>query len=177
MKIIEFFKKDIVKTILSYIFIIAIVILIRVFVFDPVRVDGSSMDTTLKNGEIMILNKIYYRKNDVKRFDIVVVDEGDKNIIKRVIGLPGETIEYRDNKLYINGRQINDPYPSTETDDFYITDIGLEKIPSDSYFVMGDNRANSLDSRSNEISVVKKDIIVGRAKLIIWPFNKFGNVK
>ena len=93
MKIIEFFKKDIVKTILSYIFIIAIVILIRVFVFDPVRVDGSSMDTTLKNGEIMILNKIYYRKNDVKRFDIVVVDEGDKNIIKRVIGLPGETIE------------------------------------------------------------------------------------
>lgn len=176
-KIVEIFKKDIVKTILSYVFIVVIVVLIRIFIFDPVRVDGASMDTTLKNGEIMILNKIYYRKNDIKRFDIVVVDEGDKNIIKRVIGLPGEKIEYRDNKLYINDEILDDPYPSSETDDFSIIDIGLEKIPSDSYFVMGDNRSNSLDSRSNQIGVVKKDIIIGRAKLVIWPFNKFGNVK
>ena len=85
------------------------------------------MDTTLANGQIMILNKIVYKRNDVKRFDIVVVDEGDKAIIKRVIGLPGETIEYKDNKLYINGKETSDPYPSTETDDFSITDIGHTK--------------------------------------------------
>lgn len=177
MKIVNFFKNDIVKTILSYVFIIVAVVLIRVFIFDPVRVDGSSMDTTLKDGQIMILNKIYYRKNDIKRFDIVVIDEGNRNIIKRVIGLPGEKVEYRDNKLYINDKELKDPYPSTETDNFIITDIGIEKVPGDSYFVMGDNRANSLDSRSNEIGVVKKDMILGRAKLVIWPFKNFGNVE
>ena len=165
------------KEISVYVIIIVVIILLKIYVVSPIRVNGTSMDPTLENGDIMILNKIGYHFGQIKRFDIVVIKYKDELLIKRVIGLPGETIEYRDNKLYINGRQINDPYPSTETDDFYITDIGLEKIPSDSYFVMGDNRANSLDSRSNEIGVVKKDIIVGRAKLIIWPFNKFGNVK
>ena len=89
---------------MSYLLIIVCVILIRIFFIDPVRVDGGSMDTTLANGQIMILNKIVYKRNDIKRFDIVVIDEGDKAIIKRVIGLPGETVEYKDNKLYINGK-------------------------------------------------------------------------
>ena len=117
------------------------------------------------------------KRNDVKRYDIVVVNEGDKSIIKRVIGLPGETIEYKDNKLYINGKETSDPYPSTETDDFSITDIGHTKIPGDCYFVMGDNRANSLDSRYPTVGVVRKNQIVGRAKLRIWPLNKLGIVK
>lgn len=181
MKIINgisnFFKSNVVRTILSYIFIIVIVILIRMFIFDPVRVDGTSMDTTLKSGEIMILNKIYYRKNDIKRFDIVVVDEGDRDIIKRVIGMPGETIAYRKNKLYINGKEMPDPYPSSKTDDFTIEEVGHTKIPSDSYFVMGDNRSVSADSRLAEIGVIKKDKILGRAKLIIWPLKNFGYVK
>ena len=103
-KVGKIFKSEIFKTVMSYLLIIVCVILIRIFFIDPVRVDGGSMDTTLANGQIMILNKIYYRKNDVKRFDIVVVDEGDKNIIKRVIGLPGETIEYSDNN--VNWKEI-----------------------------------------------------------------------
>lgn len=171
------FKNKTFKTIMSYLLIIVLVILIRIFFIDPVRVDGGSMDTTLANGQVMILNKIVYKRNDVKRYDIVVVNEGDKSIIKRVIGLPGETIEYKDNKLYINGKETSDPYSSTETDDFSITDIGHTKIPGDCYFVMGDNRANSLDSRYPTVGVVRKNQIVGRAKLRIWPINKLGIVK
>ena len=108
---------------------------------------------------------------------VLVIDESDKAIIKRVIGLPGETVEYKDNKLYINGKETEDPYPSTETDDFSITDIGHIKVPGDCYFVMGDNRANSLDSRYPTVGVIKKSQIEGRTKLRIWPLNKIGNVK
>lgn len=169
-------KVEIIKTILSYIFIILIVILIRIFIFDPVRVEGASMNTTLHDGEVMILNKIYYRKNDIKRFDIVVIDVGDKNIIKRVIGLPNEAIAYKDNELYINGKKIDDPYPSEITEDFSIRDIGLEKIPADSYFVMGDNRTNSDDSRFS-FGTIKKDKILGKASFVVFPFKDFGNVK
>lgn len=174
---------EIIKTILTYVFIILIVIIIRIFFIDPVRVDGTSMDTTLSNGEILILNKIVYKKEDIKRFDIIVIKEDDniflknKKIIKRVIGLPGETIEYKDNVLYINGKEMKDPYPSTKTDDFSIEDIGHEKIPGDTYFVMGDNRSDSLDSRYPSVGVIKKEQIIGRAKFAIWPLNKFGSVK
>lgn len=169
-------KKEILKSIFSYISIILVVILIRIFIFDPVRVDGASMNTTLHDGEVMILNKIYYRKNDIKRFDIVVIDVGDKNIIKRVIGLPNEAIAYKDNQLYINGKKMSDPYSSDRTDDFSIRDIGLEKIPADSYFVMGDNRTNSDDSRFS-FGAIKKDKILGKANFVIYPFKYFGKVK
>ena len=169
--------KKVLKTILTYVLIIFAVIIIRIFFFDPVRVDGRSMNTTLANGEILLLNKIVYRVSDIKRFDIVVIKEDDKYIIKRVIGLPGESVEYKDNVLYINGEKVDDPYPSTKTDDFSIQDIGHEKVPGDTYFVMGDNRADSLDSRYPPVGVIKKDRILGRAKLRIWPLSKFGIVK
>ena len=169
--------KGVLKTILTYVLIVFAVIIIRIFFIDPVRVDGSSMNTTLSNGEIMLLNKIVYRTSEIKRFDIVVIDEGDKYIIKRVIGLPGESVEYKNNVLYINGKQMEDPYPSTKTDDFSIQDIGHKKVPGDTYFVMGDNREDSLDSRYPEVGVIKKSKILGRAKFIIWPLNKFGSVK
>lgn len=172
-----FFTGDFFKSLISYILILLFVIVLRVFFIDPVRVDGPSMDFTLTNGEIMILNKVAYIRHDIKRFDIVVVRYDNHYIIKRVIGLPGEVIEYRDNKLYINGQVMDDPYPSSETEDFSITDIGHTKIPGDSYFVMGDNRAVSLDSRSSSVGAVKKDLIVGKANLVLYPFNRFGIVK
>jgi signal peptidase I len=175
-RIKSFFKSDFFKTLMTYVLIIALVVVIRVFVVDPVRVDGESMNTTLANGEILLLNKIVYRKQPVERFDIVVIKEGDKHIIKRVIGMPGETVEYKDNKLYINGVETEDPYPSTDTDDFSIEDIGHTKVPGNCYFVMGDNRAASLDSRYSEVGVIKKENIVGRARLVIWPFKKIGIV-
>ena len=169
-------NKKVLKTILTYVLIVFAVIIIRIFFIDPVRVDGRSMNTTLANGEIMILNKITYRVSDIKRFDIVVIDEGDKHIIKRVIGLPGESVEYKNNVLYINGEKVDDPYPSTKTDDFSIQDVGHKKVPGDTYFVMGDNREDSLDSRYPSVGVIKKDKILGRVRLRIWPLNKFGFV-
>ncbi len=169
--------KNIIKDISSYVIVILIVVIIRVFIFDPVRVDGPSMDTTLANGQILILDKMSYRKKDIKRFDIVVIKLDNKKIIKRVIGLPNEVVEVKDNTIYVNGKEINDPYASTDTDDFDMGKIGLIKIPGDSYLVMGDNREVSLDSRYAEVGTIKREKILGKATLRVWPFTKIGKVK
>ena len=147
-------EKDTTKEYFIYACIIIAIILIRTFIVTPVRVNGESMYPTLKNGEIMILNKINYHFHDIKRFDIVVVDIGDEKIIKRVIGLPGETIEYNNNTLYIDGQEVKEPFLKEETADFDLSKLNIKKIPKDSYFVMGDNRDNSKDSRI--IGPVKK---------------------
>lgn len=166
--------KPIIKDIISYVLIILAVVLIRIFIFDPVRVDGPSMDNTLKDGQVLILNKIGYKKDKIKRYDIVVADvtiNGKKErIVKRVIGLPNETIYAKDGKVYVNDKEVDSSFASTMTDDFSIEDNGLVKIPGDSYYIMGDNRAVSLDSRT--FGPVKEDQIVGKASIVIWPLNK-----
>ena len=150
-------------------------LLIKFFVFSPIKVNGSSMEPNLKDGDIMILNEIGYYLNGVKRFDIVVVNTDGKKIIKRVIGLPGEQIEYRDNKLYVNGEEVEENFKHGETKDFSLSDINLETIPSDYYFVVGDNRGNSKDSRI--IGAIHKSKIVGKTNLIIFPFDRIYSVK
>ena len=120
----------------------------------------------------MILNKIDYTFNEINRYDIVVVKTEDSKIIKRVIGLPGETLKYENNTLYINGKETEEPYLTEETEDFNITELGYDKIPQDCYFVMGDNRNNSSDSRI--IGCVKKENIEGSASLVIYPFKEAG---
>ena len=171
-------NKGIIKEILSYALIILIVVTIRVFIFDPVRVDGPSMNTTLSDGEIIVLNKIEYRRHDIKRYDIVVVNVDGKKIIKRVIGLPNEKIEIKDNKVYADGKELDNSFTSSRTDDFdFETVLGLKKIPGDSYFVLGDNREVSMDSRYSEVGTIKKEQIVGKAALIVWPLNKIKIVK
>ena len=171
--------KPIIKDLISYGLIILAVVLIRVFIFDPVRVDGPSMNTTLLDGQVLILDKISYKKNDIKRYDIVVADvciDGKANckrkerVVKRVIGLPNETIYAKDGKLYVNDKEVDSSFTSSDTEDFSIEDLGFVKIPGDTYFIMGDNRAISLDSR--EFGPVKKEDIKGKASLRIWPLNK-----
>ena len=176
-------KKQIIRDILSYVLIIVAVILIRIFIFDPVRVDGPSMDKTLSDGEILIVNKIKYKEKPIERYDIVVIKVEDpvtkksKRIIKRVIGLPNEHITIKDNKVYADGVELDNSFASTETSDFDLSEIGLVKIPGDSYFVLGDNRNVSLDSRYDSVATIKKSQIEGKASFIIWPLNKFGIVK
>ena len=170
-------SKNIIKDIGGYVLIIILVVCIRVFIFDPIRVDGPSMNNTLKNGEIVILNKIEYRKKEIKRYDVVVIQLEDKKIIKRVIGLPNEKIEVHDNKVYADGKELDNSFTSTRTPDFKMENIGLTKIPGDSYLVMGDNRQISLDSRDRTVGTIKKSQIVGKASFVIWPFKKFGKVK
>lgn len=166
-------KKEDKKELIIYLVIIIAIIVIRTFIITPVRVSGSSMYPTLKNGEIMILNKLDYKLNEIKRYDIVVVNSGENKIIKRIIGLPGETLKYENNTLYIDGKEMKEPYLQEETEDFNITELNYEKIPKDCYFVIGDNRDNSKDSRI--IGCVKKEEIEGSASLVIYPFNKVGS--
>lgn len=162
----------VIKEYLPYFIVIIVVILIKVFVATPIKVNGPSMNDTLQDGDIMILDEISYRFKDIKRFDIVVInytkDDGEKeHIIKRVIGLPGEKIEYKNNKLFINGKYVKENFLHKDTRDF--EEVELEE---GTYFVMGDNRVNSLDSRS--FGYVDRKDIKGRAKLVIFPFNRFG---
>ena len=167
----EKIKKNL-KEILPYIIAIVVVLIIKNFVVSPVMVNGTSMDPTLRNKEIMILNRLKYKFDDIKRFDIVVIKK-DSLIIKRIIGLPGETVEIIDNKLYINDKEIKEKFLN---DDVITGDFQLEeKIPKGYYFVLGDNREVSADSRG--IGLISKDEIEGHASLTIFPFNRFGTKK
>lgn len=160
----KWLKENLLFTIL-----LLIIIIIRIFFYSPIRVNGSSMYPTLQDKEFMILNKIGLQKG-INRFDIVVVESNGKYIIKRVIGLPGESIMYNDNKLYINGKVIEDNYSKSETENF--ENVILK---DNEYFVMGDNREVSKDSRV--IGPVNIKNIKGKTNLVIFPFNKIGIVE
>ena len=167
--------RKIIKEIYQYVLIIVIVLVIKKFIISPIRVIGPSMKDTLLNGDIMLLDKLHYRFHDIERFDIVVVNYEKDLIIKRVIGLPGDKVEYINNKLYINDELYEEPYlaTGTVTEDFSISTItGNSIIPSDFYLVLGDNREESSDSRN--IGLINKDDIEGLAKYTLYPFNRFG---
>lgn len=158
-----------------YVLILIAVIVIKVYFIAPIQVNGSSMMSTLNDRDIMLLNKINYKINDIKRFDIVVIKYEDTHLIKRIIGLPGDKIEYKDNKLYINDEYYEEKYldENTITEDFTLEKIiSLKEVPEDCYFVMGDNREDSLDSRS--LGVFNKSEIEGNTSLTIFPFNRIG---
>ena len=155
------------KEYLPYVIILILVLLIKQFVVTPIRVNGTSMADTLHNGDIMILNETSYYFDSPKRFDIVVVKYQNEYLIKRVIGLPGEVVEYKDNKLYIDGKFVEEKFYHEATEDFKIEALGDSK-----YFVLGDNRINSMDSRM--IGPVSKKTIRGKTSFTIFPFKRFG---
>lgn len=163
----------VLKNIIPYVVIVIVVVLFRVFIATPIQVVGSSMYPTLKSDEILILNKI--SKNKLKRFDIVVIKYNSETIIKRIIGLPGEKIEYIDNVLYVNGEIVDEPFEHADTNDFSLSEISSESVPEDSYFVVGDNRSISMDSRI--IGFIDKKDILGKASLRLFPINKLGIIK
>lgn len=164
--------KEKIKLVMPYIIIVLVVIFLKVYIVTPVRVNGPSMEPTLYEKDIMILNKTAYYFSEPERFDIVVISTSEDYIIKRVIGLPGEVIEYKDNVLYVDGEAVEEPFEHKETDDFSSKELGSETIPEDCYLVLGDNRPNSYDSR--EIGFIRKSQIVGRTTLTILPFDRFG---
>lgn len=167
--------KEFVKDTISYVAFIIVVIVIAIYVVGLQQVVGPSMQTTLNNNDVVILDKISYRFSEIKRGDIVALYYADtKFLIKRVIGLPGETIEYKENNLYIDGEKVKEKYleEDTKTEDFNLSSLGVTKIPKDQYLVLGDNRENSMDSRDKEVGLIKKEDIIGKARLRIWPITK-----
>ena len=154
------------KELLPYIIILIVVVLIRSYVVTPIMVNGPSMEPTLNGGEIMILNKL----GKIDRYDIVVVDTGSEDIIKRVIAMPGETISCEEGIVYVNGRRQDEEYSDGITSDFDVI-----KLADDEYFVMGDNREDSLDSR--KFGAFKEEQIKGTTNLILFPFKEFGKIK
>ena len=162
--------KKFIKELIPYIVIVIVVVLIRTFIATPVIVSGDSMVPTLKNKQLLLLNKINYKINNIKRFDVVVINLDNKEIIKRVIGLPGEDILYRSNKLYVDGHELENDY-NFDTDDFSLKTIcNCTKIPEDKYLVLGDNRAVSADSRI--IGLIDKKDIEGNVNFSLWPIKK-----
>lgn len=158
----------IIKEIIPYIVIVVVVVLIRTFIITPVRVDGDSMKNTLKNGDILLL----YKLGSINRLDIIVLDEEKDNekIIKRVIGLPGETVAIKKGKIYINDKVTDDEYAYGETSDY--DKVTLE---DDEYFILGDNRLISKDSRY--FGPIKESEIKGKIVFRLFPFTKIGTVQ
>ena len=160
-----------IKEIFPYIVILLVVLLIRSFLVTPIKVNGQSMYDTLTGDEIMLLFKV----GDINRYDMVVADlivdgKKDDTLIKRVYGLPGETIKCENGVIYINDRKIDDPYATNETSDFEAVTLG-----SDEYFFFFFNRSISLDSRI--IGPIHRKDIEGHTNFVIWPFSKFGTVE
>ena len=169
-------KTGIVREVLSFFLYVAIAFLIIHFVGQRTYVSGSSMENTLSDGDNLIVDKLTYRFSDPKRFDIIVFPykyEENTYFIKRIIGLPGETIQVTDGKIYINGQVLDESYGRE-----VLKSGGIAETPItwgvDEYFVMGDNRNDSMDSRDPSVGVLHKSELVGRAWVRIWPLSKFG---
>lgn len=153
--------------------VIVIILLLMIYVVSITQVVGNSMNSTLNNGDVLVLNKIKYRFTDIKRGDIISLEYADtKYLIKRVIGIPGDTVSIKNNTLYINGELYVENYLDEDLnyDDFELSSLGYDKIPEDMYLVLGDNREDSMDSR--EIGLISKEQVIGKVSFRIWPLNK-----
>lgn len=165
------------------------VFIIRFFLFNPIAVDGASMMPTLEDGDKVVINKIGPKLADYDRFDVIVFEtnEGEK-YIKRIIGVPGDHIKYENDSLFINDKHYEEAYledykqeligSGTLTEDFTLEDyLGEIKVPDDHYFVLGDNRQRSKDSRNQLVGFVPKEKVLGAAQVVYFPFNHFKVIK
>ena len=172
---------EILSLLLYIVIVFGICFLIITFVGQRSRVSGSSMEPTLSDGDNLIVDKISYRLHDPERFDIVVFPYRDSDVfyIKRVIGLPGETVRIdEEGNIYINGEILEENYGLETIDSRHIgRAIEEVKLGKDEYFVMGDNRNNSKDSRFEEVGNIKRSEIDGKAVFRIWPLSKIGRIK
>ena len=186
--------REILEWILTIVAAVAIALPLRAFAFEMVRVDGSSMNGTLSSGEIMFVTKFDYASTwlslpwwddkgkeaasrittggDPKRFDVVVCrypGRGDTNFVKRIVGLPGATVELWQGYLYVNGERYEEPYILDEYRGGSLNNFGPYEVPEGEFFVMGDHRNNSNDSRSQ--GSLPRNMIIGHARTVLYPFS------
>lgn len=144
---------------------------LKTFVFATSIVEGESMVPALEDGERVVFNKFVYLFGDPKRGDIIIIERTNKNYVKRVIALPGETVTMEKHQLYIDGEKVNKKFVSQDAIN-HTGNFGPINVPEDSYFVMGDNRAISMDSR-NGLGFIDRDTIIGRSEFVIYPFDEW----
>lgn len=161
---------------ISIVIAIAIAFFIKAYIFEPTRIEGNSMNMTLQTEDRVIVDKIGMKFREIKRGDIIVMEyDSDHDYIKRIIGLPGETIQIIDGKTYINGNLFNEPYAYGD-----YTDImdGFEwHLQEDEYFVMGDNRQPGGSTDSRVFGPITLDRIQGVARFRFWPLHNIGLIK
>ena len=171
--------KDILQNSIFLLVVLVITLLIVKYVGQRTVVVGHSMETTLSDGDSLIVDKISYRFKDPKRFDIIVFPfeyKEETYYIKRIIGLPGEKVRIdREGVIYINGEVLEENYGSERIKDPG-TAIDEITLGDSEYFVLGDNRNHSSDSRTPSVGLIKKKDIIGRAAVRIYPFNKMGGL-
>ncbi len=187
--------QEILSWVLTLLAAVAIAATVRYFVFEPVRVDGHSMDTTLADKEVMLVTKPEVLLGKLKHGDVVVVRFPDRFtqatlrlgapidislsshtlFVKRLVGLPGDVIAVQGGYLYLNDQPVDEPY--IDEDKFGGRDFARYTLKEDEYFVMGDNRANSNDSRSPSVGPLSYDMIVGHAKMVLLPVGKLRTIK
>ena len=172
--------KGILKELLGWIVYIAVIIgltwLIITFVGQRTRVSGHSMEATLHDGDNLIVDKLSYRFRDPKRFEIIVFPYSHKEntyYIKRIIGLPGETVQVKDGYVYIDGEKLDENYGLEVMEDAGIAAEPIE-LGEDEYFVLGDNRNHSSDSRDPSVGILHRDELIGRAWIRISPLDSIG---
>lgn len=172
--------KEILSFVLYFVIVIAAMLLIIHYVGQRTEVSGSSMENTLSDGDNLIVDKISYRFHDPERYDIIIFPykyEEDTYYIKRIIGLPGEHVRIDDSgNIYINGKVLKESYGRE-----VIQDPGIARdeitLGEGEYFVLGDNRNNSSDSRDPSVGIIQQKDIIGRAWLQIYPFDEFGFIR
>lgn len=172
--------KEMLSFVLYFVIVIAAMLLIIHYVGQRTEVSGSSMENTLSDGDNLIVDKISYRFHDPERYDIIIFPykyEEDTYYIKRIIGLPGEHVRIDDSgNIYINEKVLKESYGRE-----VIQDPGIARdeitLGEGEYFVLGDNRNNSSDSRDPSVGIIQKKDIIGRAWLQIYPFDEFGFIR
>jgi signal peptidase I len=171
----RFTKKDVLEIIFYISLVLLATFLIVTFVAQRTVVEGNSMSPTLKNGDNLIVSKITYKVKDPERFDIIVFpfrESKDTNYIKRIIGLPGETVQIdHEGNIFINHKKLEENYGAEKIKNPGIADEPIT-LGEDEYFVLGDNRNDSKDSRFADVGNIKRSAIIGKAVFRLFPFNK-----
>lgn len=178
-------KVNPLKEAILWVLYLAIVVIISTFIVDVIAqrtgVQGSSMANTLEDGDNVLVEKLSYRFGDPQRYDIIVFPATDPEdagsyYIKRIIGLPGETVQISGNDIYINGEKLNENYGTTPMGTAGVAEVPMT-LGDDEYFVLGDNRDISKDSRYASVGNAHRDDIVGKAFVVIWPLDRIKLLK
>lgn len=172
--------KEIIKELAGWLLYIVLIIaftwFVVTFVGQRTEVSGSSMETTLSDKDQLIVDKMTYRFRDPKRYDIVVFPyqyQDNTYYIKRIIGLPGETVQILSGMVYIDGMRLDEHYGNELMENPGIAEEPLT-LGEDEYFVLGDNRNNSSDSRASDVGLIHRKDLIGRAWIRVWPLSQIG---